>query len=101
MILAILGLILFCFVLAVYPFNEAKSGQFEPIPDIPFIIYLAGVGWFGICITRQRSNDISGNNALLWMFVSLFLIGPIIGFLRGEKTSNRYGSPPKKFNLFE
>lgn len=86
-------------LLAMYPFNHQKDGQFEAIPDIPIILYLVGLAWYGICLTKQRANDINGENALLWMFVSLFLIGPIIGFIGGEDKSNKYGHVPKKINL--
>lgn len=51
---------------------------------------------YWLCLTRQRANDISGDNALLYTFLGVFILGAIIGVIPGERRANRYGSPPKK-----
>lgn len=82
----------------ILPLNDKKN--FEPIYDIPLTIILLGITWYVICLTRQRANDISGTHPFVWMFLSFLLIYFVIGFIPGEKTTNRYGSLPSGFNLF-
>jgi uncharacterized membrane protein YhaH (DUF805 family) len=90
-----LSLLLFVLVLFMYPFNEEKSGVFEPFPDIPLIIYLLVVFTYSICLLRQRANDVSAR-PLLALFLTLMVPAGtiIIGFLPGMKTSNKFGPPP-------
>jgi uncharacterized membrane protein YhaH (DUF805 family) len=94
-----LGLIFFALFITYYPFNESKAGEFEAFPDIPLIILLIFIIWFGICLTRQRANDISGKRSLIWFFMAFFILGPIIGLIPGEKSKNRYGPASSKLDL--
>lgn len=85
-------------LISVLPLND--TSEFEPIFDVPLIIILLGIFWFGVCITRQRANDISGKHPFIWLFLALFLMGPIIGLIPGEKQNNKYGPVPDRVNLF-
>lgn len=93
------GLILFIILISVLPLSGTNN--FEPQFDIPLLIILGGLFWFNICLARQRSNDISGTHPLAWMFFSVFLVGPVIGLISGEKGHNSFGPVPADFNLFD
>lgn len=51
--------------------------------------------YYALCLTKQRANDISGENALLFTILAIFILGVIIGVIPGEKRPNRYGKIPK------
>jgi uncharacterized membrane protein YhaH (DUF805 family) len=52
--------------------------------------------FYALCLTKQRANDISGDNAVLYTFLAIFVLSAIIGVIPGENRKNRYGSIPEK-----
>lgn len=72
------------------------TSDFEPIFIVPFILLLPII-WYGITLTRQRANDISGKNALLWFFLGIFITGILLLIIPGERGENRYGLPAPLF----
>jgi uncharacterized membrane protein YhaH (DUF805 family) len=63
-----------------------------------FLIILSGVvyAYYTLCLTKQRANDVSGDNALLFTIIAIFILSVIIGVIPGEKRSNRYGAVPRR-----
>lgn len=77
-------------------FDEQNTELANAISVIIFIPTLIGFLFYIFCLTRQRSNDISGENAILFTILGIIALGPLLGVIPGEKNSNRYGPKPKK-----
>ena len=62
---------------------------------VAFAVFLAYL-FYALCLTKQRANDISGDNAVLYTFLAIIVLSVIIGVIPGENRRNRYGDIPQK-----
>jgi uncharacterized membrane protein YhaH (DUF805 family) len=95
------AIIMLGILISVLPASDWDTDKFVPATDIPGAVIGIALLWYEICLTRQRANDISGRHSLAWLFLSVALIGPIIGFIPGEKKTNRFGAPSAGVNLLK
>lgn len=81
-------------ILGLYAYdNTFKTDTSDVISTVLLILlFLAFVVYDG-CLIKQRSNDVSGDHALLITILFIFSgLWFVLLFIPGEKESNRYGN---------
>jgi uncharacterized membrane protein YhaH (DUF805 family) len=86
---------------ALFAIKEAVNTEvFDQIVAFLLLGLLLVVAIYNISLLKQRSNDISNDQAVLITILAIFSgLAFVLFFIPSEKKANRYGSIPKKISL--
>lgn len=74
---------------------DGSGSQFNAVL-VAGIVAVALIIWvYGLCLTRQRANDIGWHPLIVTIAAYSTPLFLFIGFIPGQKSSNKYGPVPK------